>query len=69
MTYTCPKCKTPVGQLVELDGIIWLNTDGWLVSDARKFCHACGYRIHFKRPKKELEQISGGLVMVMGVKA
>lgn len=60
--YTCPKCKAPVGIIVEVNGLLWLNSGGWLLAEARKHCHVCGNVVYFKRPKKTLKEllIAGG---------
>ena len=51
---SCPGCHTTrFGEMVNIDGAVYLYDGKLLVSSGRGHCSVCGRPFHFQRPKKE----------------
>ena len=56
--YVCPNCDAELGELVLIDGVIWLDNHDWLVRDGRKHCHRCGRLVHIKPAKDSWDELA-----------
>ena len=52
LPYHCPGCGAQIGQLVPDNETVKLDSNGWLISDGKKYCHRCGRPVHFKSPRE-----------------
>ncbi len=41
------KCGAVMGNMVQVDGRVYLDTGGWLIAQGKRHCHICGRPFHF----------------------
>lgn len=60
LLWYCHKCgsPTPGVTLMEIDGRVYLNVSGLLVSQAWRHCHVCGEKTFWKQPKMTLAELA-----------
>ena len=59
MLVECPCCHSPIpnARLVEVEGRVWLDVGGFLVSAGMRHCHACGEIFHWKQPRYPMSEL------------
>jgi len=53
----CPECGAVIGEMVQIKGMIRLDSGGRLIRDGMRHCYRCGRPFHFKPPITSWEEV------------
>jgi hypothetical protein len=54
---TCPSCGALFGRMVQVNGVVRLDSGGWIIAYGHRHCHCCGHIFHFRPPKSSWDEL------------